>query len=129
MPMACRPNDTNNLLTTEGMLRAVKDTLRLRKGALLFGGMPCAPWLGLKIWKPSAICAFFLCRQVCCSYTLPYLGGYGYRAQHTCDTLQFTEIHVLWFKIGTMLYMIPIRVLIAVTVGLLLANLPLRCSP
>jgi len=43
----CRPDDMNNLLTVAGMMQAVKDTLRLREGGLLFGGVPCSSWLGL----------------------------------------------------------------------------------
>lgn len=42
-----RPDDMNNLLTVAGMMQAVKDTLRLREGGLLFGGVPCSSWVWL----------------------------------------------------------------------------------
>ena len=45
-----RPDDTNNLLTTAGMLRGVKEVLRLTPGGLLFAGVPCAPWLRLNVY-------------------------------------------------------------------------------
>lgn len=51
--------DHNNFLTDTGFLVALRDTLRLRRGALLWGGVPCSSLLDMITWNYS--------RNTCCS--------------------------------------------------------------
>ena len=36
----------NDFLSNRGFATALRDTLRLRRGGLLFAGLPCGSWLG-----------------------------------------------------------------------------------
>lgn len=62
MPNAARKsfdivdNALFDLSTPFGFLLALKQTLRLKPGALLFGGVPCSSLLGVVfIWKIAAM--------------------------------------------------------------------------
>ena len=52
---------SNDILSTAGFLTALRDVLRLAKGALLWIGLPCSSCLGL-------VC-IYLCEYICvCEY-------------------------------------------------------------
>ena len=53
---------SNDFLSNTGFCFALRDVLRLRRGALLWGGLPCGPWLGcIQVYR---VCAYDVMIQI-----------------------------------------------------------------
>ena len=83
----------NDLLSVEGWLLAVRETLRLKRGrGLFFAGHPCHPWLWMNSWNhnPIIIILHIIYRCVFCLYVKSWQAR-----------MNDSELRFVWISTGT----------------------------